>query len=88
MKFEAAPSIYDGFGRCTSRASRRTYAQINRVATLEAAKAEFEASWEAWKAWARMEEVTRLEQRGGVAIAFMAAVLWIMLLIAAWEYLF
>jgi hypothetical protein len=57
MKFEAAPSIYDGFGRCTSRASRRTYAQINRVATLEAAKAEFEASWEAWKAWARMEEV-------------------------------
>jgi hypothetical protein len=32
-------------------------AQINRVATLEAAKAEFEASWEAWKAWARMEEV-------------------------------
>ena len=28
----------------------------NRVATLEAAKAEFEASWEAWKAWARMEE--------------------------------
>jgi hypothetical protein len=30
----------------------------------------------------------RLEQRGGVAIAFMAAVLWIMLLIAAWEYLF
>ena len=32
--------------------------------------------------------VMRLEQRGGVAIAFMAAVLWIMLLIAAWEYLF
>jgi hypothetical protein len=32
--------------------------------------------------------VTRLEQRGGVTIAFMAAALWIMLLIAAWEYLF
>jgi len=32
--------------------------------------------------------VTRLEQRGGIAIAFMAAALWIMLLIAAWEYLF
>jgi hypothetical protein len=30
----------------------------------------------------------RLEQRGGVAIAFMATALWIMLLIAAWEYLF
>jgi hypothetical protein len=32
--------------------------------------------------------VTRLERRGGVAIAFMTAALWIMLLIAAWEYLF
>ena len=32
--------------------------------------------------------VTRLERRGGVAIAFMAAALWIMLLIAAREYLF
>jgi hypothetical protein len=32
--------------------------------------------------------MTRLEQRGGVAIAFMVAALWIMLLIAAWEYLF
>jgi hypothetical protein len=32
--------------------------------------------------------MTRLERRGGVAIAFMAAALWIMLLIAAWEYLF
>jgi hypothetical protein len=30
----------------------------------------------------------RLEQRGAVAIAFMTAALWIMLLIAAWEYLF
>jgi hypothetical protein len=28
----------------------------NGVATLEAAKAEFEASWVAWKAWAKMEE--------------------------------
>jgi hypothetical protein len=32
--------------------------------------------------------MTRLEQRGGVAIAFMAVALWVMLLIAAWEYLF
>jgi hypothetical protein len=32
--------------------------------------------------------MTRLEQRGGGAIAFMAGALWIMLLIAAWEYLF
>jgi hypothetical protein len=32
--------------------------------------------------------MSRLEQRGGGTIAFMAAALWIMLLIAAWEYLF
>ena len=32
--------------------------------------------------------VTRLDQRGAAGIAFMAAALWIMLLIAAWEYLF
>jgi hypothetical protein len=29
-----------------------------------------------------------LKRRGGVAIAFMAAALWIMLLLAVWEYLF
>jgi hypothetical protein len=29
----------------------------NQVATLEVAKAEFEASWKQWKAWAGMEEV-------------------------------
>ncbi|HET7255097.1 MAG TPA: hypothetical protein VFJ46_15160 [Xanthobacteraceae bacterium] len=28
-----------------------------RVATLEEAKAEFQKSWEAWKAWAKLEEV-------------------------------
>jgi hypothetical protein len=27
------------------------------VATLNAAKAEFEASWKQWKAWAKLEEV-------------------------------
>ena len=35
----------------------------NRVATLEQAKAEFEASWKQWKAWAGMEEVTRTRAR-------------------------
>ena len=29
----------------------------NRVATLEVAKAEFEASWRQWLAWAKLEEV-------------------------------
>ena len=27
----------------------------NRVATFEEAKAQFRKSWEAWKAWAKME---------------------------------
>ena len=36
----------------------------------------------------RSRVMTRLEQRGGVAIAFMTAALWIMLLIAAREHLF
>jgi len=30
----------------------------NQVATLEIAKAEFEASWNQWKAWAGLEEST------------------------------
>jgi hypothetical protein len=29
----------------------------NRVATLEEAKAQFQKCWDAWKAWAKMEEV-------------------------------
>jgi hypothetical protein len=29
----------------------------NHVATLDEAKAEFEASWKQWKAWAEVEEV-------------------------------
>jgi hypothetical protein len=28
----------------------------NRVATLEAAKAEFEAGWRQWLAWAKLQE--------------------------------
>jgi hypothetical protein len=28
----------------------------NYVATLEAAKAEFETAWKQWKAWAKLEE--------------------------------
>jgi len=34
-----------------------TLRSSNQVATLETAKAEFEASWKQWKAWAKMEEV-------------------------------
>jgi hypothetical protein len=28
----------------------------NRVATLEAAKAQFQKSWDEWKAWAKLDE--------------------------------
>jgi hypothetical protein len=28
----------------------------NRVATFEEAKAQFQKSWDAWKAWANLEE--------------------------------
>jgi hypothetical protein len=29
----------------------------DRVATLEEAKAQFQKSWDVWKAWAKLEEV-------------------------------
>ena len=29
----------------------------DRVATLDEAKAQFQKSWDAWKAWAKLEEV-------------------------------
>jgi hypothetical protein len=29
----------------------------NRVATLEEAKTQFQKSWDAWKAWANLEEI-------------------------------
>ena len=29
----------------------------DRVATLEEAKAQFQKSWDAWKAWAKLEEM-------------------------------
>ena len=31
--------------------------RAHRVATLEEAKAQFQKSWDAWKAWAKLEEV-------------------------------
>ena len=57
----------------------------DRVATLEEAKAQFQKSWDAWKAWAKLEErVTRLEQRGAVAFA---VVIFIAVVIAVWGWL-
>jgi hypothetical protein len=53
--------------------------------SLEVAKAEFKSNWLRWLEWPERAEVemTRLEQRGGGASAFMAAAPWIMLPIAA-----
>jgi hypothetical protein len=31
--------------------------RADKVATLEEAKAQFQKSWDAWKAWAKLEEV-------------------------------
>ena len=31
--------------------------RADRVATLEEAQAQFQKSWDAWKAWAKLEEV-------------------------------
>ena len=36
----------------------REHAHLNQVATLDEAKAEFEASWKQWKAWAGVEEIS------------------------------
>jgi hypothetical protein len=35
---------------------RRPMTRSDRVATLEEAKAQFQKSWDAWKAWAKLEE--------------------------------
>ena len=50
------PPICAGSGRCTLPVSQDLRTD-NRAATLDQAKAEFEASWKQWKAWAGMEEV-------------------------------
>ena len=34
----------------------------DRVATLEEAKAQFQKSWDAWKAWAKLEEVPKIRR--------------------------
>jgi hypothetical protein len=56
MRSEAAPSICGGWALHfpSKPESLRTE---NRVATLEAAKAEFEASWRQWLAWAKLQEM-------------------------------
>jgi hypothetical protein len=40
---------------------RETLRSSNQVASLEIAKEEFAASWTAWKAWAKMEELPEKE---------------------------
>ena len=41
--------------RCSQQV--REHAHLKRMATLDQAKAEFEASWKQWKAWAGMKEI-------------------------------
>jgi hypothetical protein len=61
----------------------------DRAATLEEAKAQFQKSWDEWKAWAKMEEgtVMRLEQRGAVAFTAMGVAVGVILLITVWGWL-
>jgi hypothetical protein len=56
-KTEVAPRISAGSGRCMPLSRPETLRSSNQVATLETAKAEFEAGWKQWKTWAKMEEV-------------------------------
>jgi hypothetical protein len=51
----ATPNIYASSGPCSAPSKPESLRISNQVATLEAAKAEFEASWKQWKAWAKME---------------------------------
>jgi hypothetical protein len=61
------------------------------VAILEEAKAQFQKSWDAWKAWAKLEErnwMMRLEQRGAVAFTSMGIAVMVILLITLFGHLF
>ena len=49
--------IYAGSGRCMRLASQGPCAHRTKWRRWTLAKAEFEASWKQWKAWAGMEEV-------------------------------
>ena len=53
-----------GSGRCTPNkpGALRT---DNHAGTLDEAKAEFEASWEKWKAWAGLEEAPNPPRSAG-----------------------
>ena len=50
--------LIDGEVVCCDERGLAIFSTLRRrVATLEEAKAEFQKSWDAWKAWAKMEEV-------------------------------
>ena len=46
----------------------------DRVATLEEAKAQFQKNWDAWKAWAKLEEAER--RRGLINAAPLHSPVW------------
>jgi hypothetical protein len=51
----------------------------DRVATVEKGKAQFQKSWDAWKAWANLEERVRGGARSGGAHAWGIAIVAILL---------
>jgi hypothetical protein len=56
MKSEATPEHLWWFWALHFPSKSENLRTDNRVATLEAAKAEFEASWRQWLAWAKLKE--------------------------------
>jgi hypothetical protein len=51
-------TAYIGLAAVPTVADReRSDARSDRVATLDEAKAQFQKSWDAWRAWAKLEEV-------------------------------
>ena len=53
MKSVARPPIFAGSGRTIFNGPMM---RSDRVASLEEAKDQFKINWEAWKAWANLEE--------------------------------
>ena len=49
--FRIVPPKWNEKARCEK------HAHPDQVASLEVAKEEFEATWKAWKAWVKLEEV-------------------------------
>jgi hypothetical protein len=59
MKNVASQSTCVGFGRCTGVVGKPPKVHTNgHAATFEEAKAQFEAAWRQWLAWAKLMEAS------------------------------